>query len=218
MRLGPIIMSACRYRGYDVLKRFLDIALASLALLLTAPLWLVAAAIIVIASPGPVFFLQQRVGRDHRPFRLLKFRTMHVRRSGAVESDVTTGDDPRVFPGARWMRKSKLDELPQLLNVLSGSMSLVGPRPTVQSDYDRMNCEQQRRAEVLPGMTGLAQIRGGAGVPWPERLRWDLKYIRERSVSLDLSIMAETAWLLLQGRAPAEAVTHDEWGLEGAET
>jgi lipopolysaccharide/colanic/teichoic acid biosynthesis glycosyltransferase len=203
-------------RQYEIAKRCIDIAIALTALVLTAPVWLIVAAVIAIASPGPVFFVQERVGRGRRPFRLLKFRTMHVRRAGADESMVTTVGDPRVFCGARWLRASKLDELPQLLNVVAGSMSLVGPRPTVQSDYDRMTSDEQRRADVLPGLTGWAQVRGGAAVPWPLRLKWDLHYIHQRSVGLDLAIMARTAWLLLRGRAPAEAATHDEWSMQGA--
>lgn len=199
---------------YEFAKRLIDVAIAAPALVLTAPVWVGVAVMIKLASPGPVFYTQQRVGRRLRQFRMLKFRTMHVRPAGIADSSVTTQDDPRVFRGGRWLRRTKLDELPQLLNVLGGSMSLVGPRPTVQSDYDRMSAEQRRRAEVAPGLTGWAQIRGGATEPWPARLRWDLWYVGQRSVRLDLRIMAETAWLLMRGKAPGEARTGEEWQLE----
>jgi lipopolysaccharide/colanic/teichoic acid biosynthesis glycosyltransferase len=210
------LMDAKFNRSYERAKRCTDVLLAVCALILTAPVWLAIAALIKFASPGPLLFVQRRVGKDLQSFYLLKFRTMHVRPPDGADSTVTTRNDPRIFRGARWLRRSKLDELPQLLNVLAGSMSLVGPRPTVQSDYDRMTSEQQRRAEVLPGLTGLAQIRGGAAVPWPVRLTWDLRYVRERSSWLDLAILAETVWLLLRGQAPGEAASHDEWNLEGA--
>jgi lipopolysaccharide/colanic/teichoic acid biosynthesis glycosyltransferase len=201
---------------HEISKRGLDVALALVALAVTLPLWIAAATVILVASPGPIFFVQRRLGRGERPFGLIKFRTMHPdRRPPAARrppSDfVTVKDDPRIFRGGAWLRRWKLDELPQLLNVLAGSMSLVGPRPTVAADYARMTPRERRRAEVRPGITGLAQIHGGAGVLWPERLAWDLRYVERRSLWLDLLILAATAGLILRGRPPGEAISSDEW-------
>jgi lipopolysaccharide/colanic/teichoic acid biosynthesis glycosyltransferase len=205
--------SSINVSRYEKTKRWADIVLAWTALILTLPLWLIAAGIIVTASPGPIFFIQQRVGRWQRPFRLVKFRTMHTNDSSrAVAGDfVTIAGDPRIIRGGAWLRRWKIDELPQLLNVLTGSMSLVGPRPTVESDYARMTHSQRRRSIVPPGMTGLAQVRGGAAVRWPTRLMWDSRYIENRSLRLDAYILVETAWLILSGRTPGESETSDEW-------
>ncbi len=202
--------------SYEVVKRALDVALAALALVLTAPLWVAAAAVIVVGSPGPIFFVQERVGRRQRPFRLIKFRTMHCQPSANSKVQdaaalVSVKDDPRVFHGGGLLRRWKIDELPQLVNVLAGSMSLVGPRPTVAADYARMTPDQRRRADVRPGITGLGQIRGGATVPWPVRLQWDDEYLRERSLGLDLRILAATVWVAMIGRAPGESSFADEW-------
>ena len=205
-----------KIRWYEISKRGLDVSLALAAVAVTLPLWIAAAAIILVSSPGPIFFVQRRVGRNERSFNLIKFRTMHpdqlpagVRRP---PSDfVTVKNDPRVFRGGAWLRRWKIDELPQLLNVVAGSMSLVGPRPTVAADYARMTPGERRRADVRPGITGLAQIHGGAGVPWPERLAWDLRYVDRRSLWLDLLILGSTAGLILRGRPPAEATSNDEW-------
>jgi lipopolysaccharide/colanic/teichoic acid biosynthesis glycosyltransferase len=205
-----------RHRGYEIAKRLLDVAAASAALVVTLPVWLVAALAIRIASPGPAFFVQQRVGRWERPFGLLKFRTMAWQPPAAdgtlpPAAFVTVANDARVFRVGALLRRWKIDELPQLLNVLAGSMSLVGPRPTVASDYARMTPVQRRRADVPPGITGLAQIHGGAGIPWPERLVWDQRYVLRRGLRLDLMILAATAALLLSGGAPKESPTADEW-------
>jgi lipopolysaccharide/colanic/teichoic acid biosynthesis glycosyltransferase len=200
-------------RRYEKAKRCADIVLALIALILTLPLWIAAIGIIITASPGPIFFIQQRVGRWQRPFGLIKFRTMHTNDSSSAAAGdfVSIARDPRIFRGGAWLRKWKIDELPQLLNVLAGSMSLVGPRPTVESDYARMTPSQRRRSIVPPGMTGLAQVRGGAAVPWPTRLMWDSRYIENRSLRLDAYILAETTWLILSGRTPGESETSDEW-------
>jgi lipopolysaccharide/colanic/teichoic acid biosynthesis glycosyltransferase len=203
-------------RWYEISKRGLDVSLALAAWAITLPLWIAAAAVILVVSPGPIFFVQRRVGRNERTFNMIKFRTMHphgldgdVRR---LPSDfVTVKNDPRILPGAAWMRRWRIDELPQLLNVLTGSMSLVGPRPTVAEDYARMTPRERRRADVRPGITGLAQIHGGARVPWPERLAWDLRYVEQRSLRLDLLILASTVGLIAQGRLPEEATSSDEW-------
>ena len=197
--------------GGELAKRAFDLAAALAALVVLSPLLALVAVYIKFCSPGPVFFAQQRVGRGGRPFRLWKFRTMHTRSALDADSSVTTRDDPRVFPGGRLLRRLKLDELPQLWNVVTGTMSLVGPRPTVAEDCRRMTPRQSSRCAVRPGITGLAQIRGGTALTWPERIELDLQYIQRRTFWLDLKILATTGWLVLAARADTHPPGEDEW-------
>ena len=197
--------------GSELAKRTFDLAVALAALVALLPLLVLTAIYIKIRSPGPVFFTQQRIGRGGKPFRLWKFRTMHAQPPVDAASSVTTRDDARVFAGGSMLRKLKLDELPQLWNVVTGTMSLVGPRPTVAEDYQRMTPRQRERCVVRPGITGLAQIRGNTSLSWPERIEWDLRYIDERSLWLDLRILAETCWLVLAARAETHPPGEDEW-------
>jgi lipopolysaccharide/colanic/teichoic acid biosynthesis glycosyltransferase len=194
----------------ESLKRALDVVIAVTALAALWPLLLLIAAYVKICSPGPALFFQERIGRAGRPFYLWKFRTMHFQRA-AVGSSVSVRNDPRVFRGGRVLRKLKLDELPQLWNVVVGSMSLVGPRPTVDDDYRRMTPRQRERLAVRPGITGLAQIRGGAALLWPERIELDLEYIRTRTLWLDLKILAATVAQVLTARADSHPCGDDEW-------
>lgn len=200
------------------LKRGLDIVLAALALVLTAPVFAVAAAAIKLSSPGPVFFRQRRIGWGGEPFEILKFRTMHQGAEARGTGSVTIRNDPRVFPAGRVLRLLKIDELPQLINVLQGTMSLVGPRPTVLEDYRRMNAEQQTRCAARPGITGLAQISGNASISWPRRIAYDLEYIRRYSLLKDLIILARTVWLVLTLQADAPPPGTDEWEDTGTPT
>jgi lipopolysaccharide/colanic/teichoic acid biosynthesis glycosyltransferase len=190
-------------------KRAIDLGVALAALMGLSPVLMLIAAYVKLRSPGPAFFAQQRIGLAGRPFRIWKFRTMHVRPDG--DSSVSVRNDPRVFRGGQLLRKLKLDELPQLWNVVLGTMSLVGPRPTVDEDYRRMTPEQRERWTVRPGITGLAQIRGGTSLTWPERIKWDLEYIRNRSLWLDLQIIAETTIKVLTLRADTHPMGDDEW-------
>ena len=162
-----------------------------------------------LVSRGPVLYRQERVGLRGTTFHVYKFRTMHqgAEASGAV----TLKDDDRLVRGARLIRKLKLDELPQLLNVLQGTMALVGPRPTVREDYERMDPEQRERFSVRPGLTGLAQISGNTSLPWPQRIELDLAYIRSRNLRTDLSIIVRTVSLVLSGNADTHPPTSDEW-------
>jgi lipopolysaccharide/colanic/teichoic acid biosynthesis glycosyltransferase len=194
------------------MKRLFDIIGATLGLLALSPLFLLAVIIIKRGSRGPVFFTQERIGRGGAPFKLYKFRTMNV---GAEQAGtVSLKHDPRVFPGANFLRKFKLDELPQLLNVLNGTMSLVGPRPTVREDYERMNDAQRRRTVVSPGLTGLAQISGNTGLSWPARIKYDLLYVEEHNLLLDLGIIVNTAWLIFRNRVETHPAGDDEWAEE----
>lgn len=192
-------------------KRTIDIGVAAVLLALLSPLLLAVAAYIKWRSPGPVLFFQTRVGKGEKPFQVWKFRTMHVALKNADRSTVSLQNDQRVYAGANILRKLKIDELPQLVNVLFGDMSLVGPRPTVASDYERMSDLQRQRANVPPGITGLAQIRGNTALSWPERIELDLQYIESWSLWRDFAILFETAWQVLSVRAETHPPGEDEW-------
>ncbi len=185
-------------------KRSMDIVLTSISLLLSWPLFLLVAAAIKLDTPGPVFFRQERVGVGGRPFRMLKFRTMHVGADalkGQLAHLNASGDsrlfkipnDPRITRVGRFLRRASLDELPQVFNVLRGEMSLVGPRPFFRSDLEAYQAHHFERLHVLPGITGLWQISGRSDVvDFEEVVRLDHEYIRDWSVFLDLTILIRT--------------------------
>jgi lipopolysaccharide/colanic/teichoic acid biosynthesis glycosyltransferase len=182
VRRGP-------YRG----KRLVDLVLLALVALPAALVGIPCAIGVRLTSPGPVFFRQERVGRDGRPFRMIKFRTM------------IHGDNP-VFPDAeritsagRLLRRTSLDELPNLLNVWRGEMSIVGPRPTLGYQVERYTERQRGRLAVNPGLTGLAQIRGRNALTWPERIDHDLEYVATQSAALDVRICLATVRVAFTG-------------------
>ncbi|NNF63258.1 MAG: sugar transferase [Acidimicrobiia bacterium] len=197
---------------YDVLKRLLDIVVGGVALVLTSPVLLLTALAIKLGSRGPVFFRQQRVGRGEQEFTLVKFRTMHPHNDdsihrqyakdlirGTAESRVNEKgeeifllDDPRITRVGKWIRKISLDELPNLLNVLAGDMSLVGPRPPITYEVEEYDEHSRRKLLVKPGMTGLAQVNGRGSLTFEEIIEYDLEYVRNRSFGLDLRILAKT--------------------------
>jgi lipopolysaccharide/colanic/teichoic acid biosynthesis glycosyltransferase len=182
------------------MTRALDILIASAILALASPVLLIAAVAIRLESRGPVIYRHARVGRNGRPFELLKLRTMvqGAERMGAglyIEHR-----DPRITRTGRLLRRFSLDELPNLVNVLKGDLAIVGPRPTVREQVDRYTPRQRRRLEVRPGITGWAQVNGRASLPWPERIELDIWYVDHRSARLDLKILARTARLLATGR------------------
>ncbi|MBY0396637.1 MAG: sugar transferase, partial [Thermoleophilia bacterium] len=151
-------------------------------------------------SPGPAIYRQERIGFAGRPFTMLKFRTMVVdaERIGAGIA-VSDGDD-RITRAGRALRRLSLDELPQLWNVVRGDMSLVGPRPTVAFQVAAYDARQRGRLWARPGLTGLAQVRGRAGIPWSERIEIDLEYVARQSLLLDLAILARTVVVVLRRR------------------
>jgi lipopolysaccharide/colanic/teichoic acid biosynthesis glycosyltransferase len=185
------------------MPRIFDIAAAAVGLVVLSPLLLLAAVAIKLGSSGPVLYRQRRVGRDGREFEMLKLRTM-VRGSDPVGvGTVVTRDDPRVTAAGRVLRRTSLDEIPNLVNVVRGEMAIVGPRPTIPAQVKDYTPRQRRRHEVRPGITGWAQVRGRAGIPWEERIELDLWYVDHRSVALDLRIVLRTFWLLLSGHGLA---------------
>jgi lipopolysaccharide/colanic/teichoic acid biosynthesis glycosyltransferase len=181
------------------MNRPLDLALAGVLLLLTAPLLGLAALAIRLESRGPVFYRQRRVGKDGRPFELLKLRTMVPGAEAMGAGIYVLEGDARITRVGRLLRRFSLDELPNLVNVLRGDLAIVGPRPTVQEQVDRYTERQRRRLEVKPGITGWAQINGRTSLPWPERIELDVWYVEHRSLRLDLRILARTARMLATG-------------------
>jgi len=180
--------------------RALDILIAAGALALASPVLLVAAVAIRLESPGPVIYRHVRVGRHGRPFELLKLRTMVQGAEHMGAGLYIERGDSRITRSGRLLRRFSLDELPNLVNVLRGELSIVGPRPTVAEQVERYTPRQRRRLQVKPGITGWAQINGRASLPWPERIELDVWYVDHRSVFLDMRILARTARMLATGR------------------
>jgi len=185
------------------MPRIFDILIAALALIVLSPVLLVAAIAIRLGSPGPVIYRQRRVGKDGREFELLKLRTMVQGSDPVGVGKVVARDDPRVTTAGRLLRRTSLDEIPNLVNVLRGEMAIVGPRPTIPAQVVDYTPFQHRRHEVKPGLTGWAQVQGRAGIPWEERIELDVEYVDRRSLALDLRILAKTAWLLVTGHGLA---------------
>jgi lipopolysaccharide/colanic/teichoic acid biosynthesis glycosyltransferase len=182
-----------------MIRRALDIAVSALALMLAAPLLALAVAAIRLESRGPAVYRQRRVGKDGRPFDVLKLRTMvdgaeHIGAGLAIDAG-----DARITRIGALLRRSSLDELPNLLNVLRGEMSLIGPRPTLPAQVEQYNERQRGRLAIKPGITGWAQVNGRAALPWSQRIELDLYYIEHRSLALDLRILARTPALVLAG-------------------
>ena len=195
--LNPLIFS----RSSRFVKRLMDVVGAGLALILTAPVTIVVALAIKVDTRGPVLFRQPRIGRSGRPFTLLKFRTMikdaerWVDELSAHSEDpnwLKLDDDPRVTRVGRFLRLTSLDELPQLLNVLRGDMSLVGPRPLIRSEDDQITGWARTRLELAPGMTGLWQVLGRTSIPFDEMIKLDCIYVTNWSAWMDLKLIART--------------------------
>lgn len=184
-----------RRRIYEVCKRGFDVSAASAGLVATAPLTIPAAAAIYTTMGRPIFFAQERPGLHGKPFYILKFRTMRLLEDG---EDMIASDGNRITKLGRFLRSTSIDELPTLLNVLSGEMSLVGPRPLLMSYLERYTPEQMRRHEVKPGVTGWAQVNGRNAVSWEEKFAMDCWYVDHRSMMLDLKIVAMTVFKVLK--------------------
>jgi lipopolysaccharide/colanic/teichoic acid biosynthesis glycosyltransferase len=192
-------MSAAQAPQRRGLPRAADLAIAALGLALSSPILLVAAIAIKLGSRGPVIYRQRRVGRGGEHFEMLKLRTM---RQGADPVGVGTAvlaDDPRVTGAGRVLRRFSLDELPNLVNVLRGEMAIVGPRATLPAQVALYTPRQRRRLELKPGVTGWAQVRGRAEIPWEQRIELDVWYAEHRSLALDLRIIATTPIVLVRG-------------------
>jgi exopolysaccharide biosynthesis polyprenyl glycosylphosphotransferase len=206
--LPLLVVEQPRFEGWPrVVKGAVDRVIAGLALLLLAPVVMGIALAVRAGSPGPVLYRQQRIGLNGRPFTLFKFRSMVVdadaRQTALHDQNISDGllfkvrHDPRVTPVGRWLRRYSLDELPQLLNVLNGSMSLVGPRPPLPGEVARYDSSVSRRLLVKPGLTGLWQISGRSDLPWEESVRLDLRYVENWSLALDALILWKTGRAVL---------------------
>jgi lipopolysaccharide/colanic/teichoic acid biosynthesis glycosyltransferase len=181
------------------LPRMADIAMAGLGLVVLSPFLLAAAIAIKLDSRGPVIYRQPRVGRDGRLFELYKLRTMHPGADPVGVGTPVLEDDPRVTRVGSFLRRFSLDEVPNLVNVLRGELAIVGPRPTLAAQVELYTPHQRRRLAVKPGITGWAQVNGRAGIPWEERIEFDVWYVDHRSLALDLRILGRTVRLLLTG-------------------
>lgn len=206
-------------KEYQIAKRVMDLALSLLAMPLALPLLTICALAIRIDSPGPVFFVQERIGKGGRRFRMYKFRTMQHNlddryhrtfmkafvngrigdneNGGAIYKPVQAAQVTRV---GHILRKTSLDELPQLINVLRGEMSLVGPRPNVLWEFEEYKGWHNERLEVLPGITGLAQVRGRSGITFDSIVKYDIEYIVRQSLAMDLKILWWTVVSVLFGK------------------
>ncbi|CAB3746206.1 MULTISPECIES: sugar transferase [Burkholderia] len=199
---------ACRYA---CVKRVIDIAVASSALVMLGPLFAVVAICVRLEDRGPVLFWQRRVGRHGREFAFPKFRSMvvdaerrrteigHLNQHGAAGVTFKRADDPRITRIGRFIRRTSIDELPQLWCVLTGDMTLVGPRPPLPREVARYTPSDRGRLLVTPGLTCIWQVSGRANIAFPEQVTMDLAYIRERSLALDLKLLCKTVPAVLRG-------------------
>lgn len=181
----------------NVWKRVFDFAIALLLLALAGPLILLASMGIKFSSRGPVFFRQERVGLNGMPFSILKLRTMHINVDRKISQ--TYNNDPEVFPFGRVLRRLKIDELPQIFNVVKGDMSFVGPRPCLMHTYIDMPEWARKRALVRPGITGMAQISGNVALTWEERWRHDVRYVESVSLVTDIRLLLKTVAVVVLG-------------------
>jgi sugar transferase EpsL len=184
------------------MKRALDVTVAGATLVLAAPVMGACALAVRLTMGSPVLFRQPRIGFQGKPFEILKFRTMSRPRPG--ESELLT-DGVRLTPVGKFLRKASLDELPQVWNVLRGDMSLVGPRPLLLQYLPRYSREQARRHDVMPGVTGWAQVKGRNALTWEEKFALDVWYVDHQSFALDLQILAMTALRVLSARGTSSA-------------
>jgi lipopolysaccharide/colanic/teichoic acid biosynthesis glycosyltransferase len=183
----------------NLIKRALDIVIAGLGTAASAPVIVWLALLIRLESPGSPLYTQVRVGKDGRPFRIYKLRTMVTGAEFQGAGLAIAQGDSRITRIGALLRRTSLDELPNLWNVLRGEMSIVGPRPTLQQQVDRYTERQRGRLSVKPGITGWAQINGRASLPWPERIELDLWYVEHRSLALDVQILRRTVDQVIGG-------------------
>lgn len=194
-RPRPVIARNLWARG---LKRVFDFAVGLAVLVLASPVLSLAVLLIKLTSPGPIFFRQVRTGRDGCPFRPFKLRTMRGGRT-PDPNELVPLDHPEITAVGRVLRRLKIDELPQVFNVINGDMSLVGPRPTLPQQTAAYDDFQRQRLFVRPGMTGLAQVNGSVGISWEERIKYDVYYVKHHGLLIDLGIMLKTILVVLLG-------------------
>ncbi len=177
-------------------KRLIDLVVSFFLLLILLPFFLIIALLIKLDSKGPVFFVQKRIGKGLREFEVFKFRTMTDKKR---EVKKVVGKTEGVTEVGYHLRRFKIDELPQLWNVLKGEMSLVGPRPSIRAQLQEMSQRQKKRYSIRPGLTGLAQVSGNIHISWDERYEYDLKYVNNVSFVNDMKIILRTILILFKG-------------------
>jgi undecaprenyl phosphate N,N'-diacetylbacillosamine 1-phosphate transferase len=182
-----------------VAKEIFDKVVALIALIILSPLFLIVAILIKIDSKGPVFFLQERVGKNGKIFKTIKFRTMTTEAPEKTKGIYIDKENPYVTRMGKFLRRSGIDELPQVINVLKGDMSFVGPRPTLEYQVKKYNDFQRRRLLMKPGITGWALINGRNKLTWDERIKLDVWYIEHWSFWLDIKILFKTVWVVARG-------------------
>lgn len=194
----------------QLIKRIFDVLFALIAVIILAPVLIVVSIVIVIFDGFPVFFSQTRPGKNGNPFKLHKFRTMKEVRNQKIE---LIPDGERITKFGDILRRTSLDELPELLNVLKGEMSIVGPRPLLMQYLKRYSDNQARRHEVLPGITGWAQINGRNAISWEEKFRLDVWYVDHWTLWLDIRIILQTIWKVVKGEGVSQPgrATMDEF-------
>ena len=193
------------------LKKIIDVVISGIGLIILFPIFVIIGILIKFDSKGPVFFIQERVGKDGKLFRAYKLRTMVDKAVGLGLGYEIAKDDNRITRVGKYLRWG-IDELPQLLNVFRGEMSLVGPRPTLIEQVNRYSKEHRRRLEMKPGLTGWALINGRNKLTWPERIKLDIWYIDHWSLWLDLKILFKTIWVVIftrEGIYGKDGVTRD---------
>jgi lipopolysaccharide/colanic/teichoic acid biosynthesis glycosyltransferase len=183
----------------DEVNRTFDVLFASVGLVVTSPLLAAAAIATKLDGGGPVLYRQARVGRDGVDFEVLKLRTMVVGAETMGSGYAVDKGDARITRIGRVLRRTSIDELPQLWNVLRGDMSVIGPRPTLRYQVEQYDEHQRRRLEIRPGLTGWAQVQGRASLPWAERIELDVWYVENRSPKVDLEILLRTPLALFRG-------------------
>jgi lipopolysaccharide/colanic/teichoic acid biosynthesis glycosyltransferase len=193
-----------------LIKRVFDIIFVLIAVVLLLPVFIVVSIVIVISDGFPVFFTQFRPGKNGIPFKLYKFRSMKKAQDQKIELST---DGERITKFGNFLRRTSLDELPELFNVLEGKMSIVGPRPLLMQYLERYSDEQSRRHEVLPGITGWAQINGRNTISWEEKFHLDIWYVDQRTFFLDIRIILQTVWKVIKGEGVSQPgrATMDEF-------
>jgi lipopolysaccharide/colanic/teichoic acid biosynthesis glycosyltransferase len=197
--------------AYDRAKRALDLAIALPTAVILAPFVAGFAAAVRLETPGPIFFRQERIGIGGRPFQILKLRTLYDEPANRPADYLVSAGDQRITRVGAFLRRWSLDELPQLWNIIRGDMSVVGPRPTLGYQVEQYTPHQRRRLEVLPGVTGWAQIHGRNSVAWPQRIELDVWYVDHRSLRLDLKILLRTPGTLVRP-GPVYGDVQGDWG------
>ncbi|WP_261130805.1 sugar transferase [Bacillus sp. Marseille-Q3570] len=180
------------------IKRYIDLFISLISIVLLSPLFVIISIIVKMDSKGPIFFVQNRVGRNNTQFKIYKFRTMVDKAECMGTGLKTSKNDMRITRIGKILRKTSLDEIPQLINIFNGDMSIIGPRPTLKQVIDQLPEEYRNRHLVRPGITGLAQINGRQSLNWSEKVKYDLRYIENLSLLLDIKIFFKTIFIVLK--------------------